>query len=61
MKNIFSNHQVDQPNGMVFRQVDFTPDDDDGFDVELPAEDAAEDDVQSFDADDLEPPGDEDG
>ena len=41
-------------------QVDFTPDDDDGADVELPGEDGEEDDMQSFDADDLDPPGDED-
>jgi hypothetical protein len=42
-------------------QVDFTPADDDGADVELPGEDAGEeDDMQSFDADDLDPPGDED-
>lgn len=41
-------------------EVDFTPDDDDGADVELPGEDAGDDDLQSFDADDLEPPGDED-
>lgn len=42
-------------------EVDFTPDDDDGADVELPGDDAGEDDdMQSFDMDDLEPPGDED-
>ena len=49
------------PMVLLNLQVDFTPDDDDGADVELPGDDAGEDDdMQSFDMDDLEPPGDED-
>ena len=65
IKNGGSFHSyVSLPEGNFYGfalQVDFTPDDDDGADVELPGEDAGEeDDMQSFDADDLDAPGDED-
>ena len=42
------------------RQVDFTPDDDDGVDPQLPDGDEGDDEpVEDFDIDEDDPPGDE--